>query len=142
MSPSIAYRTGTQSIDWPALFALYDAVGLTAGLAQAKQYSLIREAFERSARVITAWDGARIVGAARLLTDGICYGWICDVGVLPDHQGRGIGKGLMDRLMEGNQHLRLFLTSAFGKEGFYRQLGFRRHKSAMALFPVPSEYLE
>ncbi len=137
----ITYHFGTEAIDWPALYALYDAVGLVGNLAAQKRYDEIRTAFERSFKVVTAWDDGCLIGAGRMVSDGICYASIFDVGVLPSHQGRGAGRGIMEALLDDARHLRTYLTSTFGKEGFYEKLGFRKHKTAYALLPGPSEYV-
>jgi GNAT superfamily N-acetyltransferase len=39
------------------------------------------------------------VGLARLVTDGATFSWLCDVGIDSGHQGKGLGKFLMDSLM-------------------------------------------
>ena len=83
-----------------------------------------------------------MVGAGRLISDGICYGTIFDLGVLPDYQKQGIGKGIMNELLRNNEHLCIHLTSTFGNEEFYRKLGFKSHKTAFAKYPFDSKYLE
>jgi len=37
--------------------------------------------------------------------------------------------------LEGNEHLLVGLTSSFGAVGFYRRLGFKKHKTAHAKVP-------
>ena len=102
----------------------------------------IKEAFLSSYRVVTAWDGDRIVGAGRLLSDGVCYGWIHDMAVLPDLRKQGIGRDIVEGLLEGNERQLIGLTSSFEAVGFYRRLGFKKHKTAHAKYPGPSIYLE
>jgi len=57
---------------------------------------------------------------------------VMDVIVLPEYQGRGIGKELMKRVMEYLDNLSrdggifVNLMSAQGREGFYEQFGFER----------------
>ena len=48
----------------------------------------------------------------------------------------------MQALMEKAPETRFYLTSTFGNENFYRDLGFRKHKTAFALYPSDSPYLE
>jgi len=79
---------------------------------------------------------------AALISDGVCYGMIFDVGVLPSYQNKGIGKGIMNELMKGNEQISIHLTSTFGNEAFYGKLGFKKHKTAHAKYPRNSEYLE
>ena len=141
-SDQLMTKVGVESVDWVQLLALYREVGLVAGLGKKGDLPAIRRAFEASAKVVTAWLGDRLVGAGRLLSDGVCYGAIFDVGVVPEYQGQGVGKRVMTELLRGNEHLCIHLTSTFGNEPFYRKLKFKKHKTAMALYPFESSYLE
>lgn len=107
-----------------------------------KDIDTLREAFQPSGKVVTAWHDGEMVGAGRMITDGIRYGSIFDVGIFPDFQKQGIGKGIMRELMKGHERLYIHLTSTFGNEPFYGKLGFRKHKTAMARYPHDSDYLE
>jgi len=138
----IEYRTGTDVINWDSLLQLYFETDGVVGLGKAENLVKIREAFLNSYRVVTAWDMEEIVGAGRLLSDGVCYGWIHDMAVRPDYQETGVGRGIMKELLDGNEGLLIGLTSAFGAEDFYHKLGFKKHKTAMAKYPGESIYLE
>ncbi len=138
----IEYKTGTDTIDWEAITDLYGEVGLVAGLGRRRDLEKIREAFEHSYRVVTAWEGNRLVGAGRLLSDGVCYAMICDLGVLPAYQKQGVGRGILNALQKDNEHLSFHLTSTFGNEAFYKKLGFKKHKTGYAKYPYESEYVE
>lgn len=135
------YKVGLECISWDQLFSLYDKVGLVAGYGKKNDHDKIRKAFEQSFKVVTAWNNDNLVGAARMLSDGICYGMIFDVGVLPEYQKLGIGKGLVIELQKDNDHLCIHLTSTFGNEEFYKKLGFKAHKTAFAKYPYQSDYL-
>ena len=39
--------------------------------------------------------GGEMVGAARVVTDCATFGWLCDVFVLPEHRGAGLGRALI-----------------------------------------------
>ena len=138
----IAYKNGVEAIDWESLMDLYRATDGVIGLARAGDLPRIQEAFRSSFRVVTAWDRDQIVGAGRMISDGQCYGWIHDMAVLPERQQQGIGRGLVDALLDGNEHLLIGLTSSFDAVEFYRRLGFKKHKTAHAKYPGPSTYLE
>lgn len=137
----ITYDTELDHIDWDQLIDLYGAVGLVAGNGKERQGDKIRLAFECSYQVVTAWDGGMLIGAARMLSDGVCYGTIHDVGVLPGYRKMGVGRGLVEHLEKEHHHLHLYLTATFGKEEFYRKLGYKRHKTAFAKYPMESDYL-
>lgn len=138
----ITYKTGTDVIDWDSLMQLYCETDGVIGLARAGNLPEIKEAFLNSYRVVTAWDKDRIVGAGRMISDGVCYGWIHDMAVLPDLQKQGVGKGIMAALLDGNEKLLIGLTSSFDAAEFYRKLGFKKHKTAHAKYPGKSVYLE
>lgn len=42
----------------------------------------------------------QIIGMGRLVGDGACHCQICDIAVLPQHQGKGLGKQIMQALMD------------------------------------------
>ena len=138
----IEYKTGYEVIDWESLIDLYKAVDGVIGLANKGEVEVIKQSFQNSFKIVTAWDGDTIVGAGRMVSDGYCYGWVHDVSVLPEYQGKGIGKGVMNELMTLERSLLIGLTSSFTGIEFYKSLGFKKHKTAMAKYPGPSTYLE
>lgn len=137
----IEYKLGTDVIDWDSLIEMYCEVDGVIGLAKKGEKDIIKKSFKNTYKVVTAWDGNRIVGAGRMISDGECYGWIHDMGVLPSYQKNGIGKGIMDHLMK-DEHLLFGLTSSFVAQEFYEKLGFKKHKTAVAKYPGKSTYLE
>lgn len=85
-------------------------------------------ALDRSWSVVTAWHGDTLVGVGRALSDGVQYAVIFDMIVEPGRQGRGIGSGLLRRLLArcdeaGIRDVLLF--AAEGVRGFYERHGFR-----------------
>jgi GNAT superfamily N-acetyltransferase len=138
----IEYKIGTDTIDWESLGELYYETDGVIGLGRARNLAKIKDAFLHSYRVVTAWDETRIVGAGRMISDGECYGWIHDMAVLPELQRQGIGRGIVEALLDGNEGLLIGLTSAFDAVEFYRKLGFKKHKTAHAKYPGESSYLE
>jgi GNAT superfamily N-acetyltransferase len=138
----IIYQIGLKGIDGSLLLNLYEKAGLQKRLVQNREYEKIKTAFERSYKVVTAWDGEMLIGAGRMLSDGICYGTIFDLGVLPEYQKKGIGKGLMKELLNGEEHMPIHLTSTFGNEEFYKKLGFKKHKTAYSKYPFITNYIE
>ena len=138
----ISYKTGLECIEWPQLFSLYEKVGMIKRFIESKEFNKIQYAFQVSYKVVTAWEENTLVGSCRMLSDGICYGAVFDVGVLPEYQKKGIGKGLMRLLLKGEEHMTIHLTSTFGNEGFYKKLGFKKHKTAYSKYPFESKYVE
>lgn len=120
----VEYKNGTGYIDWLKLTQLYGEVGLVAGYGKAKNTMRIRQAFEASGRVVTAWIEGILVGAGRMITDNVCYAYIADVAVLPSYQKKGIGKGLMAQLLKDTTHMSVQLWPTKGNIAFYERLGF------------------
>jgi ribosomal protein S18 acetylase RimI-like enzyme len=80
-------------------------------------------------------DDGRLVAAGRALADGADCSYICDVAVLPSHQGTGLGTEVVSRLLaDSKDHKKIILHSVPGKEAFYKKLGFLRLLTAMAIF--------
>ena len=73
-------------------------------------------------------DG-KLIGFGRVIGDSGLYYYIQDVIVLPDYQGKGIGKMIMNEIIKYLQNNCLpnafvGLMSAENKEGFYKKYGF------------------
>ena len=62
-----------------------------------------REILERALRgslCFGLYEGERQVGLARVITDAATFAYLCDVYVLPEMRGRGLGKWLIECVME------------------------------------------
>ena len=82
----------------------------------------------------TAWDGARLVGVARSVTDFAYCCYLSDLAVDRAYQRRGIGRELI-RLTRSRLGPRanLILLAAPKAEAYYPKLGFQAHRSAWIL---------
>ncbi|MPN38554.1 hypothetical protein SDC9_186078 [bioreactor metagenome] len=56
------------------------------------------------------------------------------MAVIPEYQGKGIGKIIVDTILKTIPQCNVILYAAPGKDAFYEKLGFRRMKTGMALF--------
>lgn len=75
--------------------------------------------------LITAWDGARLVGLVCSLDDGAVTAYINYLIVHPDYQRMGIGKELMRRILnEYRDFMRVELIADAGATEFYDKLDF------------------
>ena len=71
---------------------------------------------------ITAYDGNRLVGCLRILSDGYFFGTITELLVLPDYQKKGIGSRLL-QLAKENTPTMLYFGAQQGVESFYEKNG-------------------
>jgi ribosomal protein S18 acetylase RimI-like enzyme len=118
------------SIDWVELSTLYRIAPLGD-----KKPDDLKLAFSNSMYKCFVFDDGVLVGAGRAVADGIDCSYLCDVAIHPDFQGRGLGKAIVARLTELSAgHRKIILYANPGKEGFYEKLGFKRMRTAMAIF--------
>jgi ribosomal protein S18 acetylase RimI-like enzyme len=84
-----------------------------------------RDMLRHTDLVLCAWDGERLVGFGRVLTDFVYRATIWDVIVDRAYQTQGIGTELVQRILS---HPRLRKVELFWlctrRPGFYEKLGF------------------
>jgi GNAT superfamily N-acetyltransferase len=121
--PKIEIRVGMDGLTPPRIATLYRRAPL---LRPTGDRDAVRRMYEASQLVISAWQGDRLVGVARVLTDGELFALLADLAVEPDVQGYGIGKRLIEEVMERTRGLELLLRDSDISAGFYERLGFSR----------------
>jgi ribosomal protein S18 acetylase RimI-like enzyme len=132
---SIQWAESIDGLDWEELAELY----LAAPLGDKKPDDL-RLVFANSAFRCFARERGKLVAAGRVLADGRDCAYLCDIAVLPSHQGRGLGKSIVSRLVERSKgHRKIILYAVPGRESLYSALGFRRMRTAMAIFEDQAE---
>lgn len=97
---------------------------------------LHQKAFENSYKIILIFtkDFQKLIGCGRVLSDGCYQAAIYDVGIDPAYQGVGLGRVIMENLLEGIEKLNVMLYASPGKEAFYQKFDFRIGKTAMLKF--------
>ena len=88
-----------------------------------------REILERAvgnSMVFGAYKDGGQAGFVRVVSDKATFAWICDVFVLPEHRGQGLGKYLMECVMAHPdlQGLRRWMLATRDAHGLYQQYGF------------------
>lgn len=127
---ALTWSDGIADVDWLELEALYHVAPLGRKLA-----SELEVVFTNSRYCCFVREAGKLVAVGRALADGVDCSYICDVAVVPSHQGTGLGKAVVEKLMKLSEgHKKIILYSVPGKEGFYRKLGFLRMLTAMAIF--------
>jgi ribosomal protein S18 acetylase RimI-like enzyme len=135
---ALEWMYSIDAVDWEDLSALYRLAPLGD-----KKPEHLKKVFGNSLFVSFVYDAGRLVGAGRALADGGDCSYICDIAVLPSHQGIGLGKKLVGDLVERSRgHRKIILYAVPGREPFYRKFGFLRMKTAMAIFDNQHEQLE
>jgi len=87
---------------------------------------------------VGAWEGERLVGFTRALSDGVHRAYVEDVVIDPDYRRRGIGEGMVAALME--QLAGVHITSLFcepQRVAFYQRNGFRPSQTQVMMHREP-----
>ena len=127
MADEITYKTDLGAVDWGRMKATLAGDDFDNGRTPEQ----LRESFGNSYAAVVAYDGEKIVGTARVLSDGVCNAYVVDVWTLSPYRNRGVARTMM-RTLEARlagQHVYLFTDDAVG---FYRRLGFREQSVGMS----------
>jgi GNAT superfamily N-acetyltransferase len=119
---AIEYSDDRARVDLPQLLGLYRITWWGAE----RTLDQIRRALDHSHPVLTAWDGARMVGFTRVISDLTYRATIWDVIVADTHRERGIGRELMRRVLDHPDlaTVTMFVLLTKDKHRFYEHFGF------------------
>ena len=136
LAENVLIRFGVEHINWEDACEIIRLAPLGT-----REPEKLKRASENSHTVCSAYVEGQMVGFGRAISDGQSQSAIYDVVVLPEFQGRGVGKAVMQALLaklpKGGPVL---IYAAPGMQDFYRKFGFGRLKTGMALFPDPERY--
>ena len=109
-----------EGIDWARAKADLAADDFDNG----RSADALRRSFEQSRHVAIARDGDRVVGMARLLSDGVCNAYLVDVWTASSHRRQGIAAQMLQLLIAAvpGQHIGLQTNDA---QELYKAVGFK-----------------
>jgi ribosomal protein S18 acetylase RimI-like enzyme len=125
----LTFQFDTQNIDWERVPEILKKVGM--GFHDGEKH---KRAFSKSHTVVFVFDYENLIGFGRVISDGEYQAAIYDVAILPDYQQKGIGKQIIQHIVDRTPGCNYILYAAPGKELFYEKIDFRRMKTGMALF--------
>ncbi|HUN56371.1 MAG TPA: GNAT family N-acetyltransferase [Smithella sp.] len=122
--------------DWKAVSETLKSVGMAY-----EEPEVHKRAFEASHTTVFVYQAGRqagrLIGFGRAISDGAYQAAVYDIAVVPDFQKMGIGRMIMEKILERLSGCNVILYASPGKEDFYRKLGLRKMKTGMALFRNP-----
>jgi len=120
---NVVIRTEPERLDVDAIHAFLTRSYWAAGVTRER----VAKSLDGSL-CFGLFDGERQIGFARVITDRVTFGYLCDVYVLEEHRGRGLGKRLIEavRAHPDLQALRRLLLKTRDAHGLYEQFGFER----------------
>jgi len=113
----------TRELDLYELQALFRK---TAHWAQERRVEDWAIAIANSKPIVTAWDGDRLIGFSRAVSDGIYRATIWDVVIDPHYQGAGLGRKLVETVLmhpRVNRVEKVYLVTTH-QQSFYERIGF------------------
>ncbi|MFH1116702.1 MAG: GNAT family N-acetyltransferase [Pseudomonadota bacterium] len=126
----IRFMTGpVQNINWDQAAQVFERAPLGA---QRRDPDKLRRAFQAGYASVYVFDSRLLIGLARALCDGEYQAAVYDVVLLPEYQGQGLGRDMMERLCKLLPVENIILYAVPGVESFYAACGFRRMRTAMA----------
>lgn len=130
----IEYKT-QKDLPCEALYQLFLAVGwATEEKTTQEMIDNFNIGFLNSTFVFSAWVDGQLVGCVRVLSDLHFRSIIYDLVVLPEFQGKGIGKELVKRCIDSCKSSEWLVQTDMAK-GFYEKLGFEVNNDYFLTIP-------
>jgi GNAT superfamily N-acetyltransferase len=129
--PSLAYHTYTRGeytistdparLDATAIHAYLNRSYWASGRPLASVELSLRHSLN-----FGVYHGDIQVGLARIVTDYALFAYLCDVYILEEHRGHGLGKWLIETMLNDPalQYVRRFMLATRDAHGLYAQFGF------------------
>jgi ribosomal protein S18 acetylase RimI-like enzyme len=122
---NLSYHSNCDLVRWTELAQVIERAPLGT-----RDPLLVERAFRGSYLCCFVEDDGMLVGAGRAISDGASNSALFDVVVLPAYQGKGIGKAVMQYLLERLPTRSVLLVSVPQQQPFYTKLGFHKLKTA------------
>lgn len=121
METDIAYTRTLDEVDWAALKTALNADDFDNG----RTAEQLQRSFANSYAVCFAWTEGRIIGKARVLSDGVCNAYMVDVWTYSAYRNRGIATQMIRLLLHDLPGQHVYLQADEDVAAFYRKLGFQ-----------------
>ena len=118
-----------EKVEWNEVYDVIKKAGLSTHSVERTQI-----AFENSYAKVFVFDENKLIGTGRAISDSISQAAIYDIAVLPEYQGKGIGKVIVEELHKKLQNMNILLYARPGAEKFYEKLGYSKMLTGMARF--------
>ncbi|OWY18907.1 N-acetyltransferase [Sphingobacteriales bacterium UPWRP_1] len=115
----VIYTTNLEGIDWAEMKSTLSRDNFDNGRTPEQ----LKVSFYNSYAACIACYAGKIIGTARVLSDGVCNAYLVDVWTLTEFRRRGIASAMIQKIMSllSGQHIYLQTDDALE---FYAKLGF------------------
>jgi ribosomal protein S18 acetylase RimI-like enzyme len=126
---TITYKDKIDGIDWRQMKSTLIEDDFDNGRSPEQ----LQASFANSYAFSIAYEGEKIVGTARVLSDGVCNAYMVDIWTYTPYRRQGIARHMIQnlmRLLEG-QHIYLFTEEDTAP--FYEALGFQEQGIGLSI---------
>ncbi|MGG0458614.1 GNAT family N-acetyltransferase [Bacillus mycoides] len=129
MENSIRY-TSEHPTDFNELLALYESLGWNSLKLTVNE---LEQMCKQSWYAIYAFKEQQLIGMGRVISDGVITGVVCGVCVLPEYQSIGIGKEIVERLIQHCEQNKVIpqLMCVENLQSYYESIGFEAFSIGM-----------
>jgi len=92
----------------------------------------LAQSFRNSHSICIAYAGGRIIGTARVLSDGVCNAYFVDMWTHSEFRRQGIARKMMKMLLEQLPGQHVYLQADDDVAGFYARIGFAPQPNGMS----------
>jgi ribosomal protein S18 acetylase RimI-like enzyme len=122
----VRYKTNLEGVDWVEMKATLQEDAFDNGRSPEQ----LQKSFENSYATCVAYADQRIIGTARILSDGVCNAYLVDVWTLSTFRRQGIASTMIRILTSGLHGQHVYLCTDVPK--FYAKLGFAEQPIGMS----------
>ena len=123
----IIYKTNLENIDWTEMKTTLRQDAFDNGRSPEQ----LKASFENSYAVCIAYAEGRMIGTARVLSDGVCNAYLVDVWTLSEFRHKGIASTMIQKLLSQLSGQHIYLQTDDAKE-LYAKLGFVEQPTGMS----------
>jgi predicted GNAT family acetyltransferase len=123
----IIYKTNLENIDWTEMKTTLRQDAFDNGRSPEQ----LKTSFENSYAICIAYAEGRMIGTARVLSDGVCNAYLVDVWTLSEFRHRGIASTMIQKLMSQLSGQHVYLQTDDAQE-LYAKLGFVEQPTGMS----------
>jgi len=132
---TVVYKEDTRGVDWQQLKSILIEDDFDNGRSPEQ----LRESFASSYTFSIAYDGQKIIGTARALSDGVCNAYIVDVWTYSPYRRQGIARQMLENMMTKMKGQHVYLFTDEDALPFYKGLGFE--EQGIGVSTVVGEWL-
>lgn len=129
-------KTSKDDVDYQAVCDILRYYGMSSLNSEMQ-----RKVFQNSYAVAFLYDGDKLIGCARALSDGISEAALYNIALKKEYHGKQLGRKLIDAIIDQVKQCNIILYTHPQTIALYEKFGFRRQKTGMAIYHGTEEDL-